>query len=212
MVGLHTIIMADVISSRLKTQSKLAKDLNAAVAAINERYAEQILSPLTITLGDEFQGVCSSIDSAVQLVMGMEEHLLRDKVPFGLRYIVYEGVIDTEINTETSYGMLGDGLTNAREMLNAGKRHGKKVQFHLVNEREGKLLQYIFNIIGNISEEKKLSKYSNIQAYLIYDQFSDTEIAKLTQRTRSQIWKFRKNWNAEVYISAVNIIREGLYK
>ncbi len=204
--------MADVISSRKKQQRKLAEDLNYVVKYINKEYSELILSPLTITLGDEFQGVCKSSDSAVDLLLSIEEFLLILGVPFSLRYVVLEGNIDTKINTDTSYGMLGSGLTDARNSLNSMSKSSSKFNFFLDDSNKSNLLKYLFEIISSINNSKEAKKYPEILKLLIYEQMTDAEISKISQKTRSEIWKFRNNWNAENYISAINILRERLYK
>ncbi len=208
--------MADIVSSRTKPQRKLSEDLIVLVNHMNNEYSSLIISPLTITLGDEFQGVCKSSDAAVELLLLMEEFLLKKAVPFTLRYVVLEGDIDTDINYETSHGMLGKGLTDARNKLNSAKKSSKSASFFLVDKKKSNLLDYLFKIICSINYNKDYKKYykkyTNIMWLFLYRQLKDSDISGIVGKTRSEIWKFRKNWNVEIYISAINIVRERLYE
>ena len=122
-----TILMGDVVGSRTLESQGVQRALSDAVEAINTQFSPpenskqtnrpQILSPLTITLGDEFQGVVSDLAAAVQILFAFEEYRVQEALPFGLHFVTYVGPIDTELNREIAYGMLGPGLTHARSLL-----------------------------------------------------------------------------------------------
>jgi hypothetical protein len=122
-----TILMGDVVGSRTLESQSVQRSLSNAVEAINAQFSSpknskkasrsQILSPLTITLGDEFQGVVSDLAAAVQILFAFEEYRIRGSLPFRLHFVTYVGPIDTELNREIAYGMLGPGLTHARALL-----------------------------------------------------------------------------------------------
>ena len=50
-----------VASTAHPDQRQLHRDFNRAIEAANARYADRLVSPLTITLGDEFQGLATSL-------------------------------------------------------------------------------------------------------------------------------------------------------
>ena len=125
----YTILMADIISSGYFEQEHLMNDFKKAVNLINKRHKKHLISPLTITLGDEFQGIPESISSALEIIFDLEEMLIQQHFTFRLRYSLGQGVIDTPINTKVAYGMLGSGLTQAREALEALKH--EHIRFHV---------------------------------------------------------------------------------
>jgi hypothetical protein len=70
--------MADIItSSNNAKQASLMKEFKQLVKKLNSTFSENVLSPLTITLGDEFQGVIKDISSAVTLIIFAEEQIIK---------------------------------------------------------------------------------------------------------------------------------------
>lgn len=67
------ILMADIISSRNYPSKNLINDFKSIVQSTNNKYKEQMISPLTITLGDEFQGVINDLKSSISIILYMEE-------------------------------------------------------------------------------------------------------------------------------------------
>src|SRR5262245_51459767 len=108
-----TILMADIVKSSRQEARTLMKEFKSIVAETNKRYHKGILSPLTITLGDEFQGVVKGLAAALEIIMDLEYQTLTTKQAFRFRYVVLEGEIQTPINHQTAHGMLGPGLTEA---------------------------------------------------------------------------------------------------
>lgn len=82
----------------------------------------EILSPLTVSLGDEFQGVIKDMTSCFRIVFSLEEFIVEHSLSLKLRYVVNFGDIDTQISDRVAYGMLGKGLSDARELLNSLKQ------------------------------------------------------------------------------------------
>lgn len=205
------ILMADVVSSRNLAPMSLAEDLKRIVNETNSKLGNLILSPLSVTLGDEFQGLCDSLDATIQVVLHLEREILRNNRAFSLRYVIQEGKIETTINTDISYGMLGEGLTIARNTLNNKSQNRATVQCHLKDRKRQLLLNYVFNIFTNVWNLPSAKKHPKILELLLFEQLSDKDIAKQTGKKRSEIWKFRRNWQMSTYVSALNILREKLY-
>ncbi|MCV0429030.1 MAG: SatD family protein, partial [Roseibium sp.] len=65
--GKLSVLMGDVIGSEQMERSRLHARFNSAVQAINTEYGSLLLSPLTITLGDEFQGLLPGSAEAFQI-------------------------------------------------------------------------------------------------------------------------------------------------
>ena len=125
------ILMADIVGSSKRKGKALMNDFKIAVAWVNKRDKSHIASPLTITLGDEFQGVVKNTHSALQIVFDLEQYLMRQENPFKLRYVIHEGKIETKLNRKNAYEMLGPGLTHAREELVALKSSRNRFKISL---------------------------------------------------------------------------------
>jgi len=207
----YIIFMADVIDSASKDNTRTAKELKLLVDALNNDHSGCILSPMTITLGDEFQGVISNVESAVDLLLSSEQWLLENKSSIDLRYVVYEGVIDTPINSETSYGMLGPGLTEARKLLSRKTKDRKLAEFVLNDERKSKLLNKVTKAMLGFRDLPARHKNSEILGDLLFSDLSDKEVAEKNGKSPSEIWKYRKNWYVGSWSSAIAILKEDLY-
>ena len=129
----HHIVMGDIVKSRLLSTKEVHTPFGEMILKCNQKFTKDILSPYTITLGDEFQGVADSIESAVESIIFLEEECIRQHLKFKLRFIVLYGEISTPINRESAYGMLGKGLTEARNKLNKGKNDNHRFLFHLLS-------------------------------------------------------------------------------
>ena len=101
------------LSDRADCQLKLKKVLNG----INEMYAEAIASKLTITIGDEFQGLFADgapvLDVLTQIAFEMQ--------PVEFRFGIGIGPIFTDINPQASVGADGPAYHRARSAVDAVK-------------------------------------------------------------------------------------------
>lgn len=214
-MAFYHVIMADVVKSSSLDQVQLGSDLQQLVQSCNEHLAGVLLSPLTVTLGDEFQGVASSLEGAIESLFTLEEMLLEKAYPFRLRYVVLYGEIRTEINPEIAYGMLGPGLTAARARLVSKERSRPRFQFKLGDDVATTMLESLFRLLELLVQEWK-SKDSLLISELI-TQRSIKEVAERLEKDRSLIWKRRKSLRIEEYLilkelvnTTVNSFARGL--
>lgn len=98
----------------------LQEVLSDKLQALNEEYKEGIVSPYTITLGDEFQAVFNSADVIfVQMLK-----IMSVIYPMGVRFSLAVGEIDTPINSEQAIGMDGPAFHEARNGIKMLKESG----------------------------------------------------------------------------------------
>ena len=198
--------MSDIIKSRNKDQKGLMKEFDAVVSDTNRFFAESILSPLTITLGDEFQGIVNSLEEALSIIINIEETLIHKNMSFKLRYVLNEGDIDTPINKNIAYGMLGTGLTYARETLNLMKKNDHRFFVSAKNERLSNILNFSFVIFESIVDRWDYERdYPLVSAFLSSDDYKD--VANQLNKNRSLMWKREKSLNIEEYRAIKAIIK-----
>lgn len=199
------IWMADIISSSKHEGYKLMKEFNKLVETINCQYADKILSPLTITLGDEFQAIVKSPQDALDLIIQWEELSISMDLRFKVRHVVLEGTLDTPINPQIAYKMLGPGLTSARKKLESLKSSEHRFYIEFSNKKASKLLNNAFiiyeELIANWHQERDYSianEYFGAQDYKI--------VADKLGRNRSLIWKREKTMRMDSYFAVKEII------
>lgn len=111
------VLMGDIVSSEDAASVRaMHRAFNKAVAAANKLHAAQVLSPLTITLGDEFQGLVRTLSTAWEIAGELRLRLLRDGVR--CRFVIGAVKIETPVNAERAWNMMGPGLGAARNRLN----------------------------------------------------------------------------------------------
>jgi len=201
----YIIIMADIIDSRKNDQKELMNQFKKVTKEVNYDQKKVLLSPMTITLGDEFQGIVDSVESAVNLIFFIEEKIIHDHAGFKLRYVIFEGAIDTPINKVTAHEMLGDGLTKARETLEETKNSNCRYHFSLKNKKKSDALVDSMYIYQSILDDWKVSKdYHLITTFIKHRDYK--KVADELGKTRSQIWKREKSLKIEAYFSCKSVI------
>lgn len=201
----HFILMADIANSRNYNQEKIMFQFKNLTESINQKYNKHLLSPLTITLGDEFQGVIENLESAIAIIIAIEESIIFEKLEFKLRYVLVEGKIETAINKDIAYGMLGAGLTHAREKLEELKNSNYRYCITVNNSNSSKALNLAFNIYQRMIDDWRPDKDYNIVSEFFKNR-DYKKVAEITNKTRSQIWKREKSLKIEEYFSLKELI------
>lgn len=199
------IIMADIIKSREKQPSALMKTFVKVVQQTNIEFSYGLKSPLSITLGDEFQGVTKNISIAIRLIQYLEKLRIQNTLSYKMRYVVYEGEIQTKINSKTSYGMLGEGLTSARTALSSSKSNKTdRIFFFLDDKKNSRLLNELFSLYTFFADKWMQKDYKYIN--LLLNGHSYYEVAKLTKSNASVMWRKEKSLNIKSASSINNIL------
>ncbi|MFY0683583.1 MAG: hypothetical protein JXR20_03460 [Balneola sp.] len=199
---IYPIFMGDVVSSSSYEGEILSKELNELVTETNSSFKKNILSPLTITLGDEFQGVLKTTASGVNLLFHMEEAILEKELDFKLHYVLLLGEIETEINPKIAYEMLGKGLTEARKLLSSKKRNRKRFKFKLRDKEQSDQLTKLFEVLDALILNWKKEDYPLILDMISND--NNEEVGELHGKNRAQIWKRRKT----LMINEYNLMKD----
>ncbi|PRZ23423.1 SatD family protein [Flavobacterium granuli] len=202
----HFILMGDIIASGDKNQSLLMHDFKSLIQQVNNDHKKGILSPLTITLGDEFQGIIENLATSIAIILNIEETIIKNKLNFKLRYILHQGEIETPINKIIAHEMLGSGLTNARYRLNELKNTKERFVIAIENKLQESILINAFKIYSHIVEKWNVEKDYEIASNFI--QYHDYKIvSEIMNKNRSLLWKREKTLNIDSYNSAKSIIQ-----
>jgi hypothetical protein len=201
----YPILMADIVDSRKADPALLINEFRNLVRSINMKWEGSIISPLTITLGDEFQGIIQDMDTCYKLIFDMEEFIITNSMDIKLRYLVNYGNIDTPINNHNAYEMLGEGLTYAREQLNKLKSgtHRFKI-FSDKDEQTTAIINDLFLLYAGYVDSWKLSEYTIIAQFLKDKDYK--VVAKNLNMNKSSTWRRHKNLHIEEYNTTKKLI------
>lgn len=188
------ILMADIVDSHEKEGASLMSAFRTAVDWTNKIYESSIRSPLTITLGDEFQGIVSSAGKGLDIILAMEEYFIEEEVDFKLRYVLHKGEVETPINDENAYEMLGPGLTDARRMLNEMKKENSRFLISIDSRDElNKMMRITQHFIDGWFPKDR----STVSGFLQGRDYK--ELAKMQNKDDSTLWRRRRSLAIDEY-------------
>ncbi len=199
--------MADIVGSSSYNQKQLFYDFRTLIEDINEDHPDRFLSPMTITLGDEFQSILKNLNVALATIFDIEEKLITMNKSFKFRYVLVEGKIDTPINPEIAYGMMGSGLTTARAILNSEKKSRHRFNIELKDEKLSNALNNAYIVAQSFLDHWKCEKdYPVIAEFLAYKDYK--LVANELSKDPSQIWKRARTLRIEAYLSIKELIHQ----
>jgi len=200
----HAILMADVIGSSKRKSQKLITQFQNLVALTNDDFKKNLHSPLTITLGDEFQGIAITVTSAIKIIIYIEEKIIELGYDFKLRYILNYGDIETPINKKIAYNMLGKGLTEAREKItllkNTENRFCIDIKSKLFNDR----LNNAFIVYQTFVDDWKIIDFKMIILFIQNQHYK--EVANAIGINESSAWRREKSLKIKQYFATKNLI------
>ena len=103
--------------------------------------------------------------TSLNIILFIEEELIREKLDFKLRFVMLEGLIETLINKKIAFEMLGPGLTEARARLSTLKESNRRFYISLDNEKVSEILNssfFRFNRLSLIGNPKKIMRLRTI--------------------------------------------------
>ncbi|NLX76554.1 MAG: hypothetical protein GXZ01_04165 [Clostridiaceae bacterium] len=110
----YIAIIGDIRNSKkIKDREDVQVKLRNTLGSINDKYAQDIASRFTITLGDEFQGLLLDGKNLMSIVTEIERKMYPAKIRFGIGI----GDIVTDINPELSIGADGPAYHKARQAI-----------------------------------------------------------------------------------------------
>ena len=205
-MALRYIMMGDVIGSSKHDARKLRQEFMGLVSSCNEKLEHNIISPYTVTLGDEFQGIATSLHAVIETIFYMEESILRRGLAFKISYVAVHGAIDTPVNRLKAHTMMGAGLTKARKILTDKRRSVPRFRFDLTNAYTMNQLNRLFLVLDGLT-----GRWDTGDGLLIFDMLANPhneEVAVIHGKNRTQIWKRRRHLLIEEYRALKDVIME----
>ncbi len=113
------VLIADIIGSKkIGQRAEFQRNLKGQLEEINTSSGPSLLSPYTITLGDEFQAVYGAVDTIFADLMSIVHAIHPVQVRCALSY----GALSTDINTQAALEMDGPAFYAARRLIDGMKQ------------------------------------------------------------------------------------------
>lgn len=152
----HFVIIGDLVQSReIRDRDTVQKRFAATLGRVQQEFEEDIASPFTLTIGDEFQAVLDRCGNLYAMIHSIESGLNG----LNLRYGLGLGGIETDINPAQSIGMDGPAFHRARRALEEAKKSGRRfcieTGLKLPDQRLNTLLDWIDVTSSRWNREKR---------------------------------------------------------
>ncbi|MBI2497629.1 MAG: hypothetical protein HYV75_06860 [Opitutae bacterium] len=188
----YLALIGDIVDSKgLPKRGEFQTELAAGLKEISSRNPA-LVSPYTITLGDEFQAVYKSADTLFADIFS----ILRRIHPVRARFAVGVGGLSTEINRKQALGMDGPAFHRAREAMNELKasRYLIRLQGAPAGDSAAdpwKLLNHLLNLVTY-----KIGGWEGNRLRIIQGLLNGESVAVLEKELRISNVAVYKNINA----------------
>jgi hypothetical protein len=151
------VIIGDLIKSRkAESRDKIQQKLQTSLTAIN-KINQNIISPFTITLGDEFQVLLKNADGLFSNIW----QIAKDIYPAKIRFSIGIGEVNTDINPAAAIGMDGPAFYAARKGIDQLKKNNLVIGINGI-KNDNDLVESNLSFISHISDSWKKTKYEII--------------------------------------------------
>ncbi len=200
-------ILAGYVKAQNLDAEQLKQQFRNLIATCNQRFKTRILSKFSISPGSEFIGVTDSQKTLLETIFYLEEEALNRQLKFTIKYVGLEGKIETSVNQESVHEMIGEGLTDARALLDRKSRGKPRIQVHFRNTAATEYIKQLLIVLSSIK-----SRWNTKDGQLIVELInhsSDAIVGDIFKKTRSQIWKRRKSLQVQEYCIIKQLILES---
>ncbi len=203
----YAVLMGDLVQSEQHENiAELHLRFNAAIDRQNKTHQDALASPLTITLGDEFQGIVTSLVTAFGIAREIRLDLLAQGIE--CRFALGEVTLRTPLNTDRAWNMMGPGLARTRDRLNEKRTH-TLYRFAFPDQP---LLETMLEASGAslTAIERGWTETQRRDIRAMLDGESPAEIARRRNVSVHSIYKVRGSGDFDLYLIHWNAVREVL--
>lgn len=217
MSKIYICLIGDIVRSKsinAKERREFQKHFREDLEYFNRKYRDKITSKLTVTLGDEYQGLFNDALVAFELIS-----YIQVKYPYQFRHGIAIGELYTDLN-DISIGMDGPVWWKAREALNEIKNDKKNNVSIKIYGLKNKVLEDLINnsfvfinaLMNNWKEPHKEVLKNIIETYGLINQFKQVEFAHKFNFDPSKVSRILKSTKFFAYVefvrSLANLINE----
>ena len=214
---MYIALIGDIIESKnIQDRAQVQQQLLRLMKELNWQYQDYLISPFTVTTGDEFQALFSPNSYMFQII----DQLSVAFSPYEIRFGIGVGEMVTEINKEQSIGSDGPAYWLAREAIN--HIHDKNdyginhISVFLADEEVTWTVNAMLAACSFIQSKWTEVQYDVLKQLLtenIYDEtFSHKEIARLLGITPSAFNKRIKASGLKIYLRNKRVAMNQILK
>ncbi|MCH8530259.1 MAG: SatD family protein [Saccharospirillum sp.] len=169
----HLVLIADIVASRqLPDRKAVQQQLRQCLAELNQHHSG-LVSPYTITLGDEFQAVFASADGVFKDIT----HIMVALSPVRIRFALAVGEITTAINPDQAIGMDGPAFYLARAGIEGLKKIDELLAIGSDDEHPCELLSASLALLNHHLTKWKTHRFDTLLGLM-----SEQPVAEIARR------------------------------
>ncbi len=197
-------LIGDIVGSRkIKKREEIQKRLLRYFNTINANH-KTLLSPFTITLGDEFQALYSKGGNLFKDIW----EILLVLYPAKVRFSIGVGELSTRINKKQSIGMDGPAFYNARQGLTELKKTSYLFNVITDDGNRNELIRHSMFLISNISGKWKSTRLKIL--VMLYEGKSVKEISAKLKISDKAVYKNIDSGSLTLIVKITREIAEEL--
>lgn len=152
---LYAALIGDVVGSRRhEDRARLQRDLKAALAGVNGRSGRALAAPLSLTAGDEVQGLFREPSAVVDAVVEIADAVFPARLVHGLGF----GPLETDLGPDPAL-LDGPCFHLAREALAEARGQAAWLVSRGLGDPEDLVATALFRLLGELR-----SRWTEIQA------------------------------------------------
>lgn len=203
----YLALIGDVVGSKdVPKRADLQKKLTQALKKINDRKPRPVVSPYTVTLGDEFQAVYKTADTLFLDVFSILVEVYPEKIRFGVGL----GELTTPINSKQALGMDGPAFHRARAAIAVLKEsedlirlQGEPPPQQKPEFDQWRLFAYLLNFVS-----QKVGNWERNRLRIICGLLANRSVAELEQELKVSKVAVYKNINTAALDEFVGLCNE----
>jgi len=202
---LYAVIIGDVsgskqLSGRNRYQTQLF--MKSAIVQINEEFHEHIEAPLTITKGDEFQGLLTNLEAAFRIVLALEKLTFPTRLRFGI------GIGNVyKMGGRLPIEMDGPAFHFAREAINRAKNEQRNLCYASATP-DARLIDQILKWMDLTTSKWKSEKMQTIVLHRLG--YSQKQMEKEIGISQSAISQNLKSENVKAVMQSEQLVENYL--
>ena len=180
----YLVLIGDIVHSRSVSDRNAAqRKFSSACAKLNiEAERLGLVSPLTITLGDEFQAVFKNSARLWECILRLEAAM----APLEMRFAVGVGAISTSLKRDSALGMDGPAFYAARAGIEQLKKTGGRYRIAGLGQDE-LFINAVLELLGRNRMKWRASRVLILASLLQGKNVS--EISKLTKTSEQAVYR-----------------------
>ena len=202
----YLVLIGDIVASKNIRQRKTFQDeFQHLINTLNVEHKKKMVSPLTITLGDEFQGLMNDSKNLFLIIHKIQSSFAN----ITFRFALSVGNISTKINHNTAIGMDGGGFHDARQAMDINKKELRHFAYQ-GSQPESVLIDNLLHWLDRATEKWKKDKWKTVLLNQLGK--SQKEIEQQINISQSAISQNLKNPNTMLVLETEKIIERYLLK